>query len=294
MSKTVKFKLKDKVILRHVFDCGQCFRFYAEGDGSYTGIYRNSLINVALHEQGNILEVKKVLGESLDEEALHRFFDLAVSYEYIKEKLGSRDVIMREAILRGEGIRILRQDFFETLITFIISQNNNISRIRKNIESLCTAYGREIDFSGTAYTFPTEEELAGASEKDLQELKLGYRAGYIVKSAKYYLQHKEHIQKIIDNLIQRYDKCEEEKLFSELLKFPGIGAKVANCIMLFATPCKNRFPVDTWIQKIMEEKYGIKAGNKKEQDKMQEFAEKRFSPYAGIAQQYLFFSAIRD
>ena len=294
MSDVVEFRLRDKVVLKHIFDCGQCFRFYAEGDGSYTGIYRNSLINVALHEQGNILEVKKVLGESLDEEALHRFFDLAVSYEYIKEKLGSRDVIMREAILRGEGIRILRQDFFETLITFIISQNNNISRIRKNIESLCTAYGREIDFSGTAYTFPTEEELAGASEKDLQELKLGYRAGYIVKSAKYYLQHKEHIQKIIDNLIQRYDKCEEEKLFSELLKFPGIGAKVANCIMLFATPCKNRFPVDTWIQKIMEEKYGIKAGNKKEQDKMQEFAEKRFSPYAGIAQQYLFFSAIRD
>lgn len=294
MSKTVRFKLKDKVILKHVFDCGQCFRFYVEGDGSYTGIYRNSLINVALHEQGNILEVKKVSGESLDEEALHRFFDLAVSYEHIKEKFKSEDEIMKKAISKGEGIRILRQDFFETLITFIISQNNNISRIRKNIESLCTAYGREIDFSGKAYTFPTEEELAGASEKDLQELKLGYRAGYIVKSAKYYLQHKEHIQKVIDNLIQRYDKSEEEKLFSELLKFPGIGAKVANCIMLFATPCKNRFPVDTWIRKIMEEKYGIKAGNKKEQDKMQEFAEKKFSPYAGIAQQYLFFSAIRD
>lgn len=294
MSKTVRFKLKDKVILKHVFDCGQCFRFYAEGDGSYTGIYRNSLINVALHEQGNILEVKKVSGESLDEEALHRFFDLAVSYEHIKEKFKSEDEIMKKAISKGEGIRILRQDFFETLITFIISQNNNISRIRKNIESLCTAYGREIDFSGKAYTFPTEEELAGASEKDLQELKLGYRAGYIVKSAKYYLQHKEHIQKVIDNLIQRYDKSEEEKLFSELMQFPGVGAKVADCIMLFATPCKNRFPIDTWIKKIMEEKYEMKVDSKKDKDKVQKFAEAKFSPYAGIAQQYLFYSAIGD
>lgn len=294
MSDVIRFKLEDKVVLKHVFDCGQCFRFYAEGDGSYTGIYRNSLINVALHEQGNILEVKKVSGESLDEEALHRFFDLAVSYEHIKEKFKSEDEIMKKAISKGEGIRILRQDFFETLITFIISQNNNISRIRKNIESICAAYGSEVEAGSGIYAFPTAEELAGAKEKDLKALKLGYRAGYIVKSVEHYIKKKDRIQRCIEKLAKEYKKQEEENLFNELMKFPGVGAKVADCIMLFATPCKNRFPIDTWIKKIMEEKYAMKVESKKDKDKVQKFVEVKFSPYAGIAQQYLFYSAIGD
>ena len=249
---------------------------------------------MSLQEQGNIMKVKRILGESIDEEELYRFFDLESSYERIKEKFKAKDEVMKKAILKGEGIRILRQDFFETLITFIISQNNNISRIKKNIESVCAAYESEVEAGSGIYAFPTAEELAGAKEKDLKALKLGYRAGYIVKSVEHYIKKKDRIQRCIEKLAKEYEKQEEENLFNELMKFPGVGAKVADCIMLFATPCKNRFPIDTWIKKIMEEKYAMKVESKKDKDKVQKFVEVKFSPYAGIAQQYLFYSAIGD
>ena len=294
MSDVVEFRLRDKVVLRHIFDCGQCFRFVCEEDGSYSGVFRRSFINVSLQEQGNIMKVKRILGEGIDGEELYRFFDLESSYERIKEKFKAKDEVMKKAILKGEGIRILRQDFFETLITFIISQNNNISRIRKNIESICAAYGSEVEAGSGIYAFPTAEELAGAKEKDLKALKLGYRAGYIVKSVEHYVKKKDRIQRCIEKLAKEYEKQEEENLFNELMKFPGVGAKVADCIMLFATPCKNRFPIDTWIKKIMEEKYAMKVESKKDKDKVQKFVEVKFSPYAGIAQQYLFYSAIGD
>lgn len=294
MSDVVEFRLRDKVVLKHIFDCGQCFRFVCEEDGSYSGVFRRSFINVSLQEQGNIMKVKRILGESIDEEELYRFFDLESSYERIKEKFKAKDEVMKKAILKGEGIRILRQDFFETLITFIISQNNNISRIRKNIESICAAYGSEVEAGSGIYAFPTAEELAGAKEKDLKALKLGYRAGYIVKSVEHYIKKKDRIQRCIEKLAKEYKKQEEENLFNELMKFPGVGAKVADCIMLFAMPCKNRFPIDTWIKKIMEEKYAMKVESKKDKDKVQKFVEVKFSPYAGIAQQYLFYSAIED
>lgn len=294
MSDVVEFRLRDKVVLKHIFDCGQCFRFVCEEDGSYSGVFRRSFINVSLQEQGNIMKVKRILGESIDEEELYRFFDLESSYERIKEKFKAEDEVMKKAILKGEGIRILRQDFFETLITFIISQNNNISRIRKNIESICAAYGSEVEAGSGIYAFPTAEELAGAKEKDLKALKLGYRAGYIVKSVEHYIKKKDRIQRCIEKLAKEYEKQEEENLFNELMKFPGVGAKVADCIMLFATPCKNRFPIDTWIKKIMEKKYAMKVESKKDKDKVQKFVEVKFSPYAGIAQQYLFYSAIGD
>ena len=294
MSDVVEFRLRDKVVLRHIFDCGQCFRFVCEEDGSYSGVFRRSFINVSLQEQGNIMKVKRILGEGIDGEELYRFFDLESSYERIKEKFKAKDEVMKKAILKGEGIRILRQDFFETLITFIISQNNNISRIRKNIESICAAYGSEVEAGSGIYAFPTAEELAGAKEKDLKALKLGYRAGYIVKSVEHYIKKKDRIQRCIEKLAKEYEKQEEENLFNELMKFPGVGAKVADCIMLFATPCKNRFPIDTWIKKIMEEKYAMKVESKKDKDKVQKFVEVKFSPYAGIAQQYLFYSAIGD
>ena len=294
MSDVVEFRLRDKVVLKHIFDCGQCFRFVCEEDGSYSGVFRRSFINVSLQEQGNIMKVKRILGESIDEEELYRFFDLESSYERIKEKFKAKDEVMKKAILKGEGIRILRQDFFETLITFIISQNNNISRIRKNIESICAAYGSEVEAGSGIYAFPTAEELAGAKEKDLKALKLGYRAGYIVKSVEHYIKKKDRIQRCIEKLVKEYEKQEEENLFNELMKFPGVGAKVADCIMLFATPCKNRFPIDTWIKKIMEEKYAMKVESKKDKDKVQKFVKVKFSPYAGIAQQYLFYSAIGD
>lgn len=294
MSDVVEFRLRDKVVLKHIFDCGQCFRFVCEEDGSYSGVFRRSFINASLQEQGNIMKVKRILGESIDEEELYRFFDLESSYERIKEKFKAKDEVMKKAILKGEGIRILRQDFFETLITFIISQNNNISRIRKNVESICAAYGSEVEAGSGIYAFPTAEELAGAKEKDLKALKLGYRAGYIVKSVEHYIKKKDRIQRCIEKLAKEYKKQEEENLFNELMKFPGVGAKVADCIMLFATPCKNRFPIDTWIKKIMEEKYAMKVESKKDKDKVQKFVEVKFSPYAGIAQQYLFYSAIGD
>ncbi|MBR0399773.1 MAG: hypothetical protein IJH95_03010 [Mogibacterium sp.] len=205
-----------------------------------------------------------------DENFWRQYFDLDTDYSAIKQTLIANDPAIEPATGYGRGIRILNQDLFETIISFIISQNNNIPRIRKNIESLCTEYG---EYTGEAfgrewYAFPTPEALAAADVDDLMALKLGYRAPYIKATAKAFLEGK-------------CPACRED-----VLAYHGVGPKVANCIMLFGLHDTAAFPIDTWVRHIMNDMYGF---DEKDMKGMQQFAADKFGELAGYAQQYLFY-----
>ena len=238
-------------------------------EDGYTGAAGDKAARITLKDD------KLIICAAGGDEAFWRsYFDLETDYGEIKRKLELSEPGMSEAIRYGGGIRILRQDPFETIISFIISQNNNIPRIRRNIEALCERYGAQIEGSeelGSGkimYAFPAPEVLAEANEGDLASLRLGYRCAYIKAAASKYLK----------------DGCPSCR--EELLSFFGIGPKVANCIMLFGLRDTAAFPVDTWVKQIMNDMYGFKTSDIKG---MQAFAAEKFGDLAGYAQQYLFY-----
>ena len=256
--------------LTHTFECGQCFRWTPAEGGAYTGAAGDKAARIRL--SGGTLMIEATGG---DEGFWRNYFDLDTDYGEIKRKLAAGEPRMGSACAYGSGIRILRQDPFETIISFVISQNNNIPRIRKNIESICRIYGRPIEgseeISGdgqTVYSFPSPEALASADLSVLSSLKLGYRSGYIKACAESFLSG-------------GCPTCREE-----LLSFRGVGPKVANCIMLFGLRDTAAFPVDTWVKQIMNDMYGFELSDVRG---MQDFAREKFGPLAGYAQQYLFY-----
>lgn len=259
--------------LEHVFECGQCFRWNDElSDGSYVGVASGNLCHMKLEGDALILETT---GGS--EEFWRDYLDLNTDYSEFKRQLISTEPKIEPAIDNGYGIRILRQDFFEVLISFIVSQNNNIPRIKKCIESLCRNYGEPIcEYNGIMrYSFPSPEALARARVSDLAELKLGYRCEYIVRAAEQFLREGK-----LDNSLST------DEFQRALLSYHGIGPKVANCILLFGIRDMRAFPIDVWVKKIMNDMYGFELNNIKG---MQAFAREHFGDLSGIAQQYLFF-----
>ena len=191
--------------------------------------------------------------------------------------------MIREAIDFGSGIRILNQEKWETILSFLISQNNNIPRIRKCIDSLAETLGAKIGtYDGkTYYALPTPEILAEASLEDLAPCRLGYRAKYLIDTAK--LVREEGLD-VLEALGQPEIKADDAR--QSLCRYSGVGPKVANCISLFSMGKIDSFPIDVWVRKVMHQLYGIEEKNVKV---MAEFAAERFCPYGGIAQQYLFY-----
>ena len=262
----------------HIFECGQCFRWNKQEDGSYTGIFGNNVINVK-KENDKIFftgicdgDIKKICSA---------YFDLKTNYEEIKIKLAKLDKYLDNSIKYGTGIRILHQDLWETLISFIISANNNIPRIKGIIERISMAYGNKIEFQGKAYyTFPSAEQLASVSVADFRKLGLGFR------DVRVYETVQKTLRKEI-NLEQLKNETDVEKLREKLLKIPGVGPKVADCIMLFSLQKYQVFPVDVWVRRVISELY---FENKEQQPKtIQKFAKEYYGNLAGLAQQYLFY-----
>lgn len=257
--------------LEHVFECGQCFRWVPAGDGSgdYIGAAGRYAARVQLN--GTDLVIDATGG---DEDFWRDYFDLGTDYSAVKSALTANEPAIAKAADYGYGIRILRQDLFETLISFIVSQNNNIPRIRKCIEALCCRYGERIGeaFGREWYAFPEPEVLAAASEEDLAALRLGYRAGYIRAAAERFVHDQEagHLPGTRE----------------DILSYRGVGPKVANCIMLFGLRDVGAFPVDTWVKHIMNDMYGFDESDMKG---MERFAREKFGELAGYAQQYLFY-----
>ena len=262
----------------HIFECGQCFRWNKEEDGSYTGVIKNGVINVK--KLGKDVEFTGVCDENI-KQICEEYFNLQTNYEAMKEKLSNTDRYLKNSIEYGNGIRILKQDLWETLLSFIISANNNIPRIKTIIERIAKKYGNRIEYRNKMYyTFPTPEMLQNASIDDFRGLGLGFRDVRIYETVQRTLKGEIDLEKL---------KQEEntEVLRKKLLEIPGVGPKVADCVMLFALNRFDVFPVDVWVKRVISELYF----NKKEQtpNVIHEFAEKQYGNLAGLAQQYLFY-----
>ena len=279
---------------KHIFECGQCFRWNLEKDGSYTGVVGNNVINVK--KEYNDITIKGTFNDNI-KDVCNRYFDLNKDYLKIKNELSKIDDNLKTSVNYGEGIRILKQDVWETIISFIISANNNIPRIKGIIERLSQKYGKELSWNGNKYyTFPTIEELSKASVKELRELGLGFRDVRVFETTRIIAN------KIVD--IEELEEMEDvEKLRIQLLRLPGVGPKVADCIMLFSMKKFEVFPIDVWVKRVMKELYNeqiekVKINDKnrfrypknsKENQKILEFANQKFGKIAGLAQQYLFY-----
>lgn len=265
----------------HIFDCGQCFRWYRQPDGSYTGIAGERIANIRFepYEESTRLNRQtaiygRLIIENCCEEDFEQFWrhylDLDRDYGKIKRTLSRGDATMRKAIRFGQGIRILNQDLWEVIISFIISQNNNIPRIRGCIEKLAELLGEEAgEYQGRIwYKLPDPYRLAEAEPADLEPVRLGYRARYLIETAR---------------MVCRNGLPSEKE---ELAKLCGVGPKVAACISLFGMNGYNSFPVDVWVARVMHQLYNL---DEKDKTAISDFAERKFGCLGGFAQQYLFY-----
>lgn len=269
------FKDMENFDPKHIFECGQAFRWTVEEDDSYTIVAYGKVLNIKKEDNDIIFS-----NTNLDDfnNIWYRYFDLARDYNLIKNEL-SKDLILKEAISFGEGLRILNQEPFETIISFIISANNQIPRIKKSIDLIARTYGERID--GEYYSFPTAEVLAKTDSKDLREIcRVGFRDVRIVEASKMIFNGNIDLDTIKD--LNREDS---KKLLMEL---PGVGPKVSDCILLFAFDKDEAFPVDVWVKRVMEHLYIKKETNVKE---IGVYGDKKFGKLAGYAQQYLFYYA---
>jgi len=264
---------------RDIFECGQAFRWYVEEDKSYTAIHRGKVVNVK--RDGEDIVFTNTSREDF-ENIWFDYFDLGRDYSKIKQEL-SKDPILKEAIRFGKGIRILNQEPYETTISFIISANNQIPRIKKSIELISKGFGEYIGmFNGREYySFPKPGILSNADVEELERnYKVGFRAKYIVESSKAIEEGKTDLNSLYD---LPTDKAQEI-----LMTLPGVGPKVSSCILLFSLKKMDAFPVDVWVKRVMEHFYFKKETKLKD---ISAFAKEKFGSLAGFAQQYLFYYA---
>lgn len=278
-----KYILKDAKSFEpnHVFDCGQCFRWEKQKDGSYTGIFNNNVLNVNKIDNDIIF---KGICENNIKEVCTEYFDLARNYEDIKLELSKVDDNLRKSIDYGEGIRILNQDLWETIISFIISANNNIPRIKGIINRLSEKFGSKIEWDGdTYYTFPTVQQLARASVQDLRSLGLGFRDVRVYETTKMILNKEVDLDKMYEE--------DTSKVKESLLTLSGVGPKVADCILLFSKLKRfDVFPIDVWVRRVMNELYIKNEDETKVSKKeIENLAKEKYGNLEGIAQQYLFY-----
>ena len=278
-----KYEIKDmeSFELKHIFDCGQCFRWNEEKDGSYTGVIKQGILNVK--KENGLITFEGMLDGNIKEIVID-YFDLNNNYEEIKNKLSKIDDNMKKSIEYGYGIRILNQDLFECIISFIISANNNIPRIKGIIERLSKKCSRRVIYNEKEYyLFPSVSELSKLSVEDLRSLGLGFRDIRVFNTCK------KIKEKVVD-----LDKLKEMKnsdeIREELLKLDGVGPKVADCIMLFSLKRYDVFPIDVWVRRVMNDLY-IHNENEGKVNKKEilKIANELYGNICGLAQQYLFY-----
>ena len=272
----------DSFELKDIFDCGQCFRWNEQEDGSYTGVFGDNVLNVA--KIGNEVIFKGICKENI-KETVEKYFDLDRDYQKIKNQLMQVDENMKKSIEYGQGIRILNQDLWETIISFIISANNNIPRIKGIIERLSKKYGKEIEWNNTKYyTFPTAKALKDVTVQEYRELGLGFRDIRLYETTHMILDKKVDLEAMKNN-----PNTMEVK--EQLLSLSGVGPKVADCILLFSDLKRFEvFPIDVWVRRVMNDLY-IHNENEEKVNKKQieKIAQEKFGDLAGLAQQYLFY-----
>lgn len=253
--------------IAQICDSGQCFRMRELEEGWYEVIAGDHYLTV--RQEGELCCFS--CSEEEFEKFWVRYFDLEEDYGSYIDRIDQEDEYLCRAAAFGSGIRILRQDLWEMIVSFLISQQNNIVRIRKCIGNICAAYGeRKQTPEGIPYeAFPGPEALAKASEEDLKTCNLGYRSKYVLRTAQSVADGEINLDGIF--------RMDYEGAKTELLKFYGVGEKVADCICLFALHHLQAFPVDTHIRQVMEEHYA------------QGFPMERYHGYEGVIQQYIFY-----
>lgn len=371
----IKFENVKDFDIVHTFECGQCFRWNREEDGSYTGIAGGRVANVRYDDEILIIEYpaeypgeytadsakcdsrsddvpkecisgessadecpdgesssdkspdteclsdrcspdgclpdeflpdecpdrndseKHALRHSREKDFWHEYFDLGRDYGKIKDELSKDDEIMKAATAYGSGIRLLRQDPWETVISFIISQNSNIPRIKSCIEKLCSLYGDFVcEWCGKRwYDFPKASTLAALTPEDLAACKLGYRDKYVAAAAQKIMKDgvqvlaaAEEKSRSDGHVLAAEGKSKSDEALKYLRGFLGVGPKVAECINLFGLKHYDSFPLDVWMKRIMSRLYGFDENDVRS---MKNYARKHFGKYSGFAQQYLFYYA---
>lgn len=269
--------------LDHIFDCGQCFRWNRQEDGSYIGVISSGVLRVSKSKSSVCFE--GVLDGDINS-IVYDYFDLGTDYNCFKRDLEVIDDNMRKSIEFGSGIRILNQDLWETIISFIISANNNIPRIKGIINRISAKVGKRVEWNGEVYyLFPTVEEMAKLSVADLRELGTGFRDKRIFKTTQMVLNNEVSLENL-ENL------DDTDVIREELLRLEGVGEKVADCIMLFALKRFDSFPIDVWVRRVMNVLYIHNEDETKVNKKdIRLAADRLFGDKAGIAQQYLFYWA---
>ncbi len=273
-------QLGDRVILteydsfniEETLECGQCFRFLKVGDKEYHVIAFGKRLHVKEYtdriemEPTNINEFNEIWSD---------YFDLSRDYGEIKTNLSQRDEILKGSIDFGCGIRILKQQPFECLISFIISQNNRIPMIKQVISNISEKYGTQIE---GGYAFPTVEQLAVADLEGLAGCKTGFRAKYIMDCVKNVINGNINIDEIT--------ALPTDEAKKKLMTIYGVGEKVADCALLFSFSRHELFPVDVWVRRIMQHFYF--SGKEAKLNDIRQMAVERYGELAGFAQQYLF------
>ncbi len=266
----------DSFNIGQTLECGQCFRFFKQSQNEdevlYTIIAFGRVLNI--RQTKDIIELYPTTVSEVEETWLD-YFDLNRDYNAIKKALSENDPIMKEAINFAEGIRILSQQPWECLVSFIISQNNRIPMIKQVITNLSENYGTKLD---NFYSFPTINQLSGVDIEKLMLCKTGFRAKYIYDA----------VCKISGGQIDlnNLSGLETITLRDLLMTINGIGPKVADCILLFSMGRHEVFPTDVWVKRVMSQLYFN--GNNVPLKEIQQFSAEKFKNLAGFAQQYLF------
>ncbi len=267
----------DSFVISQTLECGQCFRFEKISDEDYIVIAKEKILHA--YKKDNDIVFENTSKEDFENIWLD-YFDFKRDYNQIKELLSSKDETVKNAVKYAPGIRILNQDFFECLISFIISQNNRIPMIKKVVSNISQRYGKLIgDFNNVSYfSFPSADELSKATEEELMECKTGFRAKYIIDA----------VQKCISGEIsfEKFKDMPTDEVRKELMTIKGVGPKVADCVMLFSMGRSDAFPTDVWVKRVMS--YFYFDGNDTPIKTIHKSAYDKFGEYAGFAQQYLF------
>jgi len=277
--KTKCFNLLDTL------ECGQCFRWKKIDNNSEENRYISEFVGVI---SDRVIRIKQIneyiyvysnIKENL-KDTIEYYFDLYNNYDKIEKEIIKLDENIEIAVKNSSGIHILNQSTFETLISYIISANNNIPRIKKSVEEISRRYGKMVMFENKEYfLFPTILELSEVTVEEFKACSVGFRDKYIVKTVADLMEN---------NIYAEYtSKLTNVQLKKVLMSFVGVGPKVADCVMLFSFGRQDVFPIDVWVKRVMEKLYLKKESTIKE---VFEYAEDYFGSYAGIIQQHLFYN----
>ncbi len=251
--------------LKNTFDCGQCFRWDENPDGSYSGTAKGK--HLKIYRDGGVIVLENCSSDDF-ENIWRKYFDIDTVYDDIRKEIVELCPTLECAVKSIDGIRILSQEPWEALCSFIISQNNNIPRIKGIVSRLCESFGEPIECSGKKiYSFPSAETVSKLTPDDLAPLRAGFRARYITDAAQKVADGRVSLEKMYDAPIE---ECRRE-----LMTIVGVGAKVAECTLLYGLHRLEAFPIDVWMKKALSTTFnGLDAGS--------------LGRYAGIAQQYIF------